>query len=83
MHEIVVEAAAEVVAVVLFTLGAGVLAVAGVLTEQAGVANLSTGHVALGAWEVLMGGLALFVGLYLLGYREVLPRLRGLVAGRG
>ena len=82
MHEVVADLVAELVAVVLFSIGAGVLAVTGVLAELAGVSNLATGHVALGAWELYMGGLALFVGLYLLGYREVVQRVRRLVAAR-
>lgn len=47
--------------------------VAGLL-ERDGLINLANGQLTLGAWEVLMGSLGLFVGLYLLGYRECWPR---------
>lgn len=78
MQEILADAAGELVSVVVFSAVASVLTAAGVLTERAGLANLATGQTAVGLWYVYMGGLALFVGLYLLGYREVWPRLRGL-----
>lgn len=48
----------------------GALTIAGLVVEQAAVANVLSGNAALGLWEVWMGGVALFVGVYLLGYRR-------------
>lgn len=78
MQELLYDLAAEVFSVVLLGLGAAVLTTLGVLTEGAGVANLADGHTALGLWYVYMGGVALYVGLYLLAYRMLRPRLASL-----
>lgn len=51
--------------------------VGGALAESAGLQNVLTGHAAIGIWEVWMGGVALFVGLYLLGYNRLYRRYRG------
>lgn len=80
MQEVLADVVAELVAIVVLSTGAAVLAVAGVFFEQAGVTNLATGQVALGAWYVYMGSLALFAGAYLLGYREIVPRVQALLA---
>lgn len=53
----------------------GALTTAGLLAERAGLQNVLAGQAAIGLWEVWMGGVALFVGVYLVGYRRVLPRL--------
>lgn len=83
MRELVADAAAELVSVVLYAALAGLLTAAGLLGEQAGLANLATGRFALGLWDAYMGGLALYAGLYLLGYRTAWPRLRGVLATDG
>lgn len=59
-------------------LASGALTVAGLLAEWAGVQNLVAGQAAIGLWEVWMGGVALFVGLYLVGYGRVVPRFRAI-----
>lgn len=82
MPAVLADIVAEVVAVALLSAGATGLAAAGVLFEQAGVASLAAGQLALGAWYVYMGSLALFVGAYLLGYREVVPRVQSLLTAR-
>lgn len=55
-------------ATVVFTAG-------GILVEKAGIENLAIGSATIGAWEVYMGTLLLFVGLYLWGYRQLFHRL--------
>lgn len=82
MQELLAEAIADLVALVVLSASAIVFTVAGLLGEQAGLASLATGQLAVGLWFVYMGGLALFVGFYLLGYQQVAPRLRSLVASR-
>ena len=47
----------------------------GFVVDRAGLSNLVAGAMAQGAWELWMGTLALFVGLYLFGYRTALPAL--------
>lgn len=82
MQELLAEVIADLVALVVLSASAVLFAVLGMLSEQAGLASLATGQLAVGLWFVYMGALALFVGLYLLGYQEVAPRLRSLVASR-
>lgn len=62
------EVLVSVVATGLFTLG-------GLVAEHAGFLNVLGGQATLGAWEIWMGGVALFAGVYLLGYQHLLPRL--------
>lgn len=69
----VVEALDPIVTLVVTS----VFTVTGALAESAGLQNVLTGHAAIGLWEVWMGGVALFVGLYLLGYNRLYRRYRG------
>ena len=78
MQELISEVVGEVLSVVLLSIGSGVLTAAGLLGERAALANLLSGHLALGAWCLLMGGTAIFAGVYLLGYLQLWPRLQGL-----
>ncbi|MDS0260735.1 hypothetical protein NDI56_15110 [Haloarcula sp. S1CR25-12] len=61
----------------LAALAAALLTVVGALTENAGVADLLAGQSVFGLWEVGMGALLLYVGVYMLGYRQVWLGLRG------
>lgn len=79
MNEVLVDVVAEVVAVFVFSVGATALAALGLLMEQAGIASLTTGQVIVGLWYVYMGGVVLFVAVYLLGYRQVVRRVTVLV----
>jgi hypothetical protein len=56
----------------------GALTTVGVLSEAVGVSSV-TGGDALGLWYVYVGAVALYAGVYMLGYRRVLPRLRAAV----
>lgn len=71
----------ELLVVLGYALGAGALTGLGALAEGAGLRSLGAGDVVVGLWFAYMGAVALFVGLYLLGYRELLPRLRRAVGG--
>jgi hypothetical protein len=66
---------AELLAVVV---GAGAASTIGIVLERFGLSAASTGDLALGAWAVAMGLLALYVGVVALGYEQALPRLRRL-----
>lgn len=69
---------AEIVAIAV---GTGVLSSIGIYLERLGVAALTAGEVAVGAWLLFMGLLALYIGAYLLGYDTLIPRVRRLLSG--
>ncbi|MFW6317294.1 MAG: hypothetical protein ACOC06_02365 [Halorubrum sp.] len=69
---------AELVAVIV---GAGAASTVGIVLERFGFSAVTAGDLALGAWAVGMGLLALYVGVVALGYEQALPRLRRLAAG--
>lgn len=71
MDELLYGSFAELLAMVGAVIGSILFTGIGLLTQRAGIHNLLTGHSAIGLWEAYMGGLALFVGLYLLGYRTL------------
>ena len=66
----------ELLSLLLRALAAGLLTVVGALTENAGIADLLADPSMFGLWEVGMGALLLYVGIYMLGYREVWLGLR-------
>ena len=63
--------------------GTLVLTYLGVEAELLAVADLAAGEFAVGAWLLVMGAVALFFGLELLGRRRLLPRLVGLLSRPG
>ncbi len=76
MKDIIYEPIGEMLAIAVYGLVVGVLTVVGLFAELAGVSNLLAGQMALGAWEVWMGSLGLYAGVYLVGYHELRPRLQ-------
>ena len=68
---------AELLAVVV---GAGAASAVGVVLERFGLSAAAAGDLALAAWAVAMGLLALYVGVVALGYEQALPRLRRLAS---
>lgn len=80
MQELVTDLVAEVLSFLAMVLGSIVFAGIGLLGEQAGLANVLAGDLAVGAWELFIGSWAIVVGVYLLGVKQVLPRMRRLVA---
>lgn len=75
VHEVLYETAGEVAATALVALGAGVVTLAGLLAEESSIQALLGGHAITALWYAYMGAIALYVGVYLLGYREVRPRV--------
>lgn len=69
----------EFVAVALLT---GAVSTAGLYLERIAVATIAAGSVKLGVWMVALGGVFLYVGVYLCGYTQLLPRFRAF-AGSG
>jgi hypothetical protein len=76
MQGVLGDSLGEVLALVLTALGSGLLALGGLAIELAAVANLTTGHATIGLWELCVGALVLYAGVYLLGYQRVLAPLR-------
>ena len=64
----------DLIEVLVTVIGTGAFSASRPPMVNAGLQNVLTGHSALGAWEVWMGGVALFAGLYLLGYRQIYQR---------
>ena len=60
--------------------GTVVLTYLGIEAELLAAADLAGGELAVGAWLLVMGAVALFFGLELIGRRRLLPRLTGLVS---
>jgi hypothetical protein len=58
--------------------GTVVLTYIGIEAELLAVADLAAGELAVGVWLVVMGAVALFFGVELVGRRRLLPRLLGL-----
>ncbi|WP_436909299.1 hypothetical protein [Halosimplex marinum] len=76
MRELLLGPVAEALGVVLYVAIAGAMAVAGVLTERAGLHDLGAGQTTFGLWEVAVGALLIY-GALNVAYHIVLPRLRG------
>lgn len=75
MREIAFESAVESLAIVVEVVAMTVLTIVGLLAETTGVARLGAGIDPLTVWYVFVGGLALYTGVYMLGYHRVLPRI--------
>ena len=74
------EALVAFVVAAVDVVGTVVLTYIGVEAELLAVADLAAGEFAVGAWLLVMGAVALFFGLELVGRRRLLPRLVGLVS---
>jgi hypothetical protein len=81
MEEQLFAALGEAAWFVLESILIGVLTVVGVLSEQIGVTGVTSGDV-VGLWFVYMGAIALYAGLYMIGYGRLLPRVRRQLASR-
>lgn len=73
-------ALAAFVAVAVDVLGTFGLTYIGFEAERLAVADLAAGEFAVGAWLLVMGAIALFAGLDLVGRRRLLPRLVGIAS---
>ena len=71
----IIEHLAELLDVVAYAAASLLLSAIGVGVEGMGIGNLVAGDPILGAWEAFMGAIAIYVGLYLLAYRELRPRI--------
>ncbi|WP_135306251.1 hypothetical protein [Haloarcula amylovorans] len=72
MTALLSESLAELLGMVASVLVAGLLTVVGALTESAGLTDLLAGQSTMGLWELWMGTILLYAGVYMLGYQRVL-----------
>lgn len=82
MKDVALEAATEIATTLFFALGTIALSAAGAYMERLGVDSVLGGQLLLGLWAVFVGGALLYVGVYLMGYRELRPRVARLLASR-
>lgn len=75
MQEVVIDLSAEVVSIILLGVAGSILGVAGFLMENLAFTNLFSGVTVIGLWYLYMGTLALYVAVYLIGFRELPARI--------
>ncbi|MFC5365868.1 hypothetical protein [Salinirubrum litoreum] len=76
MLELLIETAVEMAPLLFFAVGSGVLSLVGIELERLGLQSLGAGETTLGVWFIFMGIVALYAGIYVVGYHEFRPRLR-------
>lgn len=76
MNGVVTESLVELLGLLVSIVAAGVLTAVGALAERAGVTALLAGQSTIGMWELWMGAIALYAGVYLLGYKRVFGHVR-------
>lgn len=75
MLDVAMEAAAELLSVALYALAAGALTTLGVLAELSSLSEYGAGHTTAALWLAFVGAVALYAGVYQLGYRTLLGRV--------
>lgn len=75
MSTIPVATAVDLIALIVAALGSLLFTGAGLVLERAGIVALLGGQTTLGLWELAMGGIFIGVGLYVIGYNELWPRI--------
>ncbi|MEF8782357.1 MAG: hypothetical protein V5A39_09825 [Haloarculaceae archaeon] len=79
MREALLALAEEAITVAFEAALFGVLTTVGVISEQFALADLTSGEM-LGLWYLFMGALALYAGVYIVGYERLIPRLSGVLS---
>lgn len=77
MKGIALENGSELLASLGYALVTTVLTGLGIEAELFGVRTLGSGDPILAAWFLAFGAIALYVGLYVVGYEKLLPTIRG------
>jgi len=80
MRSALLDSLAELLAVLFYAVVSVVLTYEGLLSESAALGQFTGGHVGLGVWYLIMGALALYAGVVLIGRDRLLPRLRARLA---
>lgn len=78
MLDPVLEALPAALELVLVTVGTGVLTLFGAYLDLRALQSFQAGEAGAAPVFLYFGTLALFAGAYMLGYRELLPRVRRL-----
>ena len=73
------EFAVELVELLAIVIGSGTASFVGVELERTAAAGVASGEFVVAGWALVMGLVALYVGVIGLGYEQALPRLRALV----
>lgn len=81
MQQLLSDGLLDIAVTVVALFASAVVTGIGVLGERAGLESVLAGQMALGAWELYMGSAAIAIGVYLIGLRHALPRVRSLVSG--
>lgn len=76
MRDVAVESVAASLVFVTEVMAMALLTLIGLLAEATAVARFGAGVDPLTLWYVFVGGLALYAGTYMLGYRRIVPRIR-------
>lgn len=81
MRDLPLETAVDALAFVTEFAAMVLLSTVGLLAERAGFAHLGTGVDPLTVWFFVVGSVALYAGLYAIGYQRLLSRLPVTVGG--
>jgi len=76
MDDVVPASAAELVELVAWALGTGLFSITGIRLEEFAIGAVTAGQFTMAAWYLGVGCIALYVGTYMMGYLELLPRIR-------
>ncbi|ELY91038.1 hypothetical protein C483_10151 [Natrialba hulunbeirensis JCM 10989] len=71
------ELLAESLSLLLYTVAAGALTIAGAAAEYASLQHFGSGETMVALWLAAIGGIMLYAGVYGLGYQKVLRGVRG------
>lgn len=85
MHEVALDLAAELITVLGLGVVGSILGLLGFSMETLGLTSLTSGELVIGLWYLYMGSLALFVAVYLIGFRELPGRIdsiRAIISNR-
>lgn len=74
MKQFISDGFVELLSFLATLVGSILFSATGLLGEQAGITNVLSGNIVFGTWELYMGTVALGVGIYLLGIKQVIPR---------
>jgi len=80
MRPALLDPIADLLAVLFYAVVSAVLTYEGLLSELAALGQLTGGDVGLGLWYLIMGALALYAGVGLIGRERLLPLLRARLA---
>lgn len=81
MKELLADSLPELLVAVLTILASIAFSLVGVAMEVLAANQFLTGRTGLGVWELAVGAVLLYAGVYLLGYQQARVRLRAVLDG--